>query len=194
MKASPSRTIFEKRALTFDGDKKAMSLIGETTGKAAADLIKDGSDASFIEDVIEASKSQPVIVDFWATWCGPCRQLGPALERAVTAAKGEVKLVKIDIANNPTYAGPLRVPGKGGGCAAAVLAAPANGTGPLLRPPGCCASPCGRRPCGPPLTPETTAAPRNRKSGQATGLPRPTAGATRPAGADHDHHNRNLHG
>jgi putative thioredoxin len=84
-----------------------MSLIGETT--PAADLIKDGSDATFVKDVIEASRQQPVIVDFWATWCGPCRQLGPALERAVTAAKGAVKLVKIDIDKNPAFAGQLRV-------------------------------------------------------------------------------------
>jgi putative thioredoxin len=86
-----------------------MSLIGETTGKPAGDIIKDGTDASFMADVIEASQVQPVIVDFWATWCGPCRQLGPALERAVTAAKGAVKLVKIDIDKNPSFAGQLRV-------------------------------------------------------------------------------------
>jgi putative thioredoxin len=86
-----------------------MSLIGETTGKPAGDIIKDATDASFAADVIEASKTTPVIVDFWATWCGPCRQLGPALEKAVTAAKGAVKLVKIDVDKNPAYAGQLRV-------------------------------------------------------------------------------------
>jgi putative thioredoxin len=86
-----------------------MSLIGETQPKPAGDLIKDGSDAGFMADVIEASKETPVIVDFWAPWCGPCRQLGPAIERAVLAAKGKVKLVKIDIDQHPQYAGQLKV-------------------------------------------------------------------------------------
>jgi putative thioredoxin len=86
-----------------------MTLIGETAGAPAGDLIKDGTDQSFRVDVLEASKETPVIVDFWATWCGPCKQLGPMLERAVTAAKGKVKLVKIDTDKNPAYAGQLRV-------------------------------------------------------------------------------------
>jgi putative thioredoxin len=86
-----------------------MTLIGETAGPPVGDIIKDATDASFIADVVEASKTTPVIVDFWATWCGPCRQLGPALEKAVTAAKGAVKLVKVDIDKNPAYAGQLRV-------------------------------------------------------------------------------------
>jgi putative thioredoxin len=86
-----------------------MTLIGETTAPLPADLIKDGTDAGFMADVVEASKTTPVIVDFWATWCGPCKTLGPALEKAVKAAKGAVKLVKIDIDKHPVFAGQLRV-------------------------------------------------------------------------------------
>jgi putative thioredoxin len=86
-----------------------MSLIGESTAKLPPDLIKEGTDASFMADVVEASKVQPVIVDFWATWCGPCKTLTPMIEKAVKAAKGAVKLVKIDIDRNPVFAGQLRV-------------------------------------------------------------------------------------
>ncbi len=73
------------------------------------DLIKDGSDAGFMADVVAASKSQPVLVDFWAPWCGPCRTLTPMIEKAVRAAGGAVKLVKIDIDKDPAYAGQLQV-------------------------------------------------------------------------------------
>jgi putative thioredoxin len=73
------------------------------------DLIRDGSDATFMRDVIEASKATPVIVDFWATWCGPCKTLGPMLEAAVKAARGKVRMVKIDVDRNQQIAAQLRI-------------------------------------------------------------------------------------
>ena len=75
----------------------------------AGDLIKDGSEATFMQDVIEASQEVPVIVDFWAPWCGPCKTLGPALEKAVMEAKGAVKMVKLDVDQNQGIAGQLQI-------------------------------------------------------------------------------------
>ena len=75
----------------------------------ATDLIKDVTEANFMADVIDASNEVPVIVDFWATWCGPCKTLGPMLEAAVTAAKGKVRMVKVDVDQNQRIAAQLRI-------------------------------------------------------------------------------------
>ena len=74
-----------------------------------ADLIKDGTEATFLQDVIDPSNEEPVIVDFWAPWCGPCKTLGPQLEAAVTAAKGRVRMVKINVDQNQALAAQLRI-------------------------------------------------------------------------------------
>lgn len=76
---------------------------------AAAAVVKEGTEATFMADVVEASRDVPVIVDFWAPWCGPCKTLGPALEAAVNAAKGKVRMVKIDVDQNQRIAAQLRV-------------------------------------------------------------------------------------
>jgi putative thioredoxin len=75
----------------------------------AADVVKDGSLQTFAQDVVQASQTVPVLVDFWAPWCGPCKQLTPVLEKVVRAAKGKVRLVKINIDQNPELAQQLRV-------------------------------------------------------------------------------------
>jgi putative thioredoxin len=77
--------------------------------QAAPDLIKDTTTQTFVKDVIEESKRQPVLIDFWAPWCGPCRQLTPLLEKAVRAAKGKVKLVKMNIDEHPAIPGQMGI-------------------------------------------------------------------------------------
>ncbi|MEP7031808.1 MAG: thioredoxin [Pseudolabrys sp.] len=76
---------------------------------AAPSLVKDTTTAAFVKDVIEESKTQPVLVDFWAPWCGPCKQLTPILEKAVKAAKGKVKMVKMNIDADPAIPGQMGI-------------------------------------------------------------------------------------
>jgi putative thioredoxin len=76
---------------------------------AAPDLIKETTTQTFVKDVIEESKRQPVLIDFWAPWCGPCRQLTPVLEKAVRNAKGKVKLVKMNIDEHPAIPGQMGI-------------------------------------------------------------------------------------
>ena len=91
------------------------TLIGQGAAQGAArsgsakDWVKDGSERSFAADVIEASRHAAVVVDFWATWCGPCKTLGPMIEKAVLATKGKVRLVKIDVDQNQQIARQLRI-------------------------------------------------------------------------------------
>jgi putative thioredoxin len=85
-----------------------MVQIGGTTMTADA-LVTDTTTQTFVKDVIEASKQQPVLVDFWAPWCGPCKQLTPILEKVVRAAKGKVKLVKMNIDEHPAIPGQMGI-------------------------------------------------------------------------------------
>jgi putative thioredoxin len=86
-----------------------MSML-QDAGTITADApVKDATTQSFVKDVIEESKRQPVLVDFWAPWCGPCKQLTPILEKAVKAAKGKVKLVKMNIDDHPAIPGQMGI-------------------------------------------------------------------------------------
>jgi putative thioredoxin len=88
-----------------------MTMLDNAGGAAAAPegLIKETTTQSFMKDVVEESKRQPVLIDFWAPWCGPCKQLTPILEKAVKAAKGKVKLVKMNIDDHPAIPGQMGI-------------------------------------------------------------------------------------
>ena len=86
-----------------------MTLLDHNDDASGSDLIKDTTTQTFVRDVIEESKHQPVLIDFWAPWCGPCKQLTPIIEKAVRAAKGKVKLVKMNIDEHPAIPGQMGI-------------------------------------------------------------------------------------
>jgi putative thioredoxin len=88
-----------------------VTIVEQSNGAAPAapDLIKETTTQTFVKDVIEESRRQPVMIDFWAPWCGPCRQLTPVLEKAVRNAKGKVKLVKMNIDEHPAIPGQMGI-------------------------------------------------------------------------------------
>jgi putative thioredoxin len=86
-----------------------MTMLQSGEAAATGSVVKDTTTQTFVKDVIEESKRQPVLVDFWAEWCGPCKQLAPVLEKAVRASKGKVKLVKMDIDKHPSIPGQLGI-------------------------------------------------------------------------------------
>jgi putative thioredoxin len=91
----------ERRMLLNQGQAAPPAPVG--------DLVSDTTTKTFMKDVIEESRKRPVLVDFWAPWCGPCKTLGPALEKAVRAAKGKVKLVKMNIDEHPQISSQLGI-------------------------------------------------------------------------------------
>jgi len=86
-----------------------MTMLQSGEAAAPAGVVKDTTTQTFVKDVIEESKRQPVLVDFWAPWCGPCKQLGPVIEKVVKAAKGKVKLVKMNIDDHPAIPGQMGI-------------------------------------------------------------------------------------
>ena len=83
--------------------------LGQNPKVSSKEFIFDANEGNFMNDVIEASKSIPIVVDFWAPWCGPCKTLGPQLEEAVASAKGAVKMAKVNVDENQMIAGQMRI-------------------------------------------------------------------------------------
>src|SRR5438477_4960599 len=100
--------VLERAQFKNTSDEDPVTIVEQGSGPAP-DLIKDTTTQTFVKDVIEESRRQPVLIDFWAPWCGPCKQLTPILEKAVRAAKGKVKLVKMDIERHPTIPGQMGI-------------------------------------------------------------------------------------
>src|SRR5438105_13396997 len=100
--------VLERAQFKNTSDEDPVTIVEQGSGPAP-DLIKDTTTQTFVKDVIEESKRQPVLIDFWAPWCGPCKQLTPALEKAVRAAKGKAKLVKMNIDEHPTIPGQMGI-------------------------------------------------------------------------------------
>jgi putative thioredoxin len=101
-----------ERAQSKTSGEDLVTIIEQGSGpapQAASDLIKETTTQTFVKDVIEESKRQPVLIDFWAPWCGPCRQLTPIIEKAVRAAGGKVKLVKMNIDEHPAIPGQMGI-------------------------------------------------------------------------------------
>lgn len=113
IKLNPDGTLATGDAQAQPAGPQQVIMDGGASPAAAAtapgDIIKDSDTANFMADVVEASMQVPVIVDFWAPWCGPCKQLGPMLEKLVTQAGGMVKMVKVNVDENQEIAAQLRV-------------------------------------------------------------------------------------